>query len=59
MMKVITEKNFPVEYTAGTPGDMHGIVANIEKANNELNWQPNIDFEIGFTEFINWGFKKE
>ena len=40
-----------VEYAAPTPGDQFGIYANIEKANTELNWSPNISIEKGIKIF--------
>lgn len=36
-----------VEYTSGTPGDMHGIEADISKIVHETSWNPKTNFKQG------------
>ena len=43
-----------VEYTAGTPGDQHGIYGHNEKIKRVLGWEPKISFNEGMRLMIEW-----
>lgn len=42
------------EYRGQTPGDQHGIYADIELANKVLGWSPSVDLEEGLGRMIAW-----
>lgn len=43
-----------VEYTAGTPGDQHGIYGDWSKIERALGWKPEIDFATGMKQMVAW-----
>ncbi len=44
----------PMTAADGTPGDMHGSVADISLIRNELGWHPEIALERGIPEMVDW-----
>jgi UDP-glucose 4-epimerase len=49
--------NVSIEYKPQRPGDYEGKVVSAEKAMNEINWEPKVEFEEGMRRYIEW-FKK-
>ena len=47
-----------VEYVNGTPGDMHGIRADISKITYETSWKPKTNFEQGMKMMYDFCIKK-
>ena len=43
-----------VKYDGATPGDIHGIYADVRMAKRILNWSPTIDFKSGMDKMIKW-----
>ena len=43
-----------IEYKEGRPGDFEGKKVSTEKAKKELGWEPNVDFEEGVRQYIEW-----
>ncbi len=43
-----------VNYVDGTPGDQKGVYGNNNKLCNNLNWNPNYNFDIGIKKMIEW-----
>ena len=48
------DKPVKVEYTGGTPGDIHGIRADVSSAKERLNWEPTVNLEDGVKEMLCW-----
>ena len=46
------------DYVGNTPGDQHGIIADISKAKNELGWVPKIGLDEGLSLMIAWALTK-
>ena len=46
--------DFTIEYSSGTLGDQHGVVAEIDEAKKQLGWQPSIELRGGLEEMIHW-----
>lgn len=42
--------NYPITFTEGTPGDIHGCFADITKATRLLGWAPRVTLRDGLTE---------
>lgn len=47
-------ESYPVRYQAAQPGDMRISAANIQRANDLLNWSPQVAFEDGISSTIDW-----
>jgi UDP-glucose 4-epimerase len=45
------------KYTVGTPGDMHGIYANIDKITSNYDWLPKTQLKQGLKSMIKWALK--
>jgi UDP-glucose 4-epimerase len=45
---------YPVKFTAGTPGDTFGIVADITRLAGDTSWRPKVDLETGLREMVAW-----
>ncbi len=46
--------NYPITYEAGTPGDVFGCYADINKANRLLGWTPRVSLSAGLAEMYNY-----
>jgi len=46
--------NVHIEYLEERPGDFGGKIISAEKAKNELDWEPKVDFENGIRKYIEW-----
>lgn len=44
--------DYPAEYAAGTPGDQHGLVANVDRLVAELGWSPAHALEEGLSKMV-------
>ena len=53
-ISVCLKKNIKVINMKSTPGDMHGIFADTNKAKTEFNWKHTISFPDGLKEMIEW-----
>lgn len=49
--------DYPIHYQEGTSGDQFGIVANIQRINQDLQWQPKVDLQTGLEKIV--AFEKE
>ena len=47
LKEIVGNKEYPVEYNEGTPGDQFGIVADIRRITNDLGWNPATDLRTG------------
>jgi UDP-glucose 4-epimerase len=47
LTSAVERPDYPIEFTAGTPGDQHGMVANVGKLQRELGWVPGVDITTG------------
>ena len=54
MLQKVSGIKATIEYSAPRPGDVKHSLADISLANSILNFSPNINFEVGLTEYINW-----
>ncbi|MEJ0084664.1 MAG: NAD-dependent epimerase/dehydratase family protein [Pseudomonadota bacterium] len=43
------QPNYPIEFASSTPGDQHGMVADVQKLSRELGWQPSVDLATGIS----------
>lgn len=48
------KKNIPLEWSDWRPGDQPVFVCNLEKANERLGWQPEIEVRDGVGHLIKW-----
>lgn len=48
----IGDRDYPVEYAAGTPGDQHGMFASIDKLKTDLKWSPTFDLATGLSRMV-------
>lgn len=46
-----------VRYAGSTPGDQFGIVADVERAQEELGWTAELDLEAGMQQMIDWALE--
>jgi UDP-glucose 4-epimerase len=46
------DRDYPVEYAAGTPGDQHGMVACVDKLRRELAWTPVTPLATGLAAMV-------
>ena len=46
-----------IEYKEERPGDFEGKIVSAEKAKRELEWEPEVDFEVGVERYLEW-YKK-
>ncbi len=44
----------PMTAADGTPGDMHGSVADITRIRTQLGWRPEVTLERGIPEMVDW-----
>lgn len=58
LMKKISKIETKIIYSPPRPGDVRHCKSNILKARNELGFLPEIDFELGLKEYMEW-FKKD
>lgn len=49
-----TRATYPVEYYPAQPGDMRHSAADITRARQLLNWSPQVDWQRGMRETIDW-----
>jgi len=54
LMTRLYGKEVPVEFKGNTPGDIHGIYADIRRAENLLGFRPMYDLETGLNKMIGW-----
>ena len=47
-------KEIAVKYEGSTAGDIHGIYADISRAQKKLNFTPKIDLETGLLKMLDW-----
>ncbi|MCX5855336.1 MAG: NAD-dependent epimerase/dehydratase family protein [Deltaproteobacteria bacterium] len=43
---------YPIVYDCGTPGDQTGMVCDISRISEDLNWNPEIDLKIGIKKTV-------
>jgi len=55
----VSQRPFPVEYTARREGDSHALVANSDKASAVLGWQPRYDLGQIVETAWNWHMRNE
>ncbi len=53
-LRKILELNIQAEYTEPRPGDIMHSYADIKKAENDLGYKPQVDFENGLEKTIEW-----
>ena len=54
MMKEISGTDVPIEYAPIRPADVRHCKADINKARNELGFNPNDDIFTGLKEYFPW-----
>jgi UDP-glucose 4-epimerase len=53
-MILLYEKDVATKYEGGTPGDIHGIYADINRAQERMNFRSQTDLEKGLIKMLNW-----
>ena len=43
-----------IEYSDGTPGDQHGIYADISRIKNDIEWEPRVNLDQGLSLMARW-----
>lgn len=51
------DQRYPIEYSGSTPGDQFGVVADITRIWQEINWRPKVDLQTGLNKMAK--FEKE
>lgn len=49
-----TNKRTDISFDDWREGDQKVYVSNISRAGDELNWEPQVDFDEGIERFVNW-----
>lgn len=52
-------QDYPIEYRDGTAGDQFGIVADITRITQELNWKPKISLQTGIAKTVDFERRKD
>jgi len=55
----ITGKDTGLEFVPPRPGDIRRSMANIDKAREELGWEPRTTLEEGLRKTVDWFFSEE
>lgn len=58
LVEKVTKKKIKIEHQPRHPADVLKTFSDISKANELLNWQPQIELETGLNKFVKW-FKKQ
>jgi UDP-glucose 4-epimerase len=55
----VGQPNYPIEFTSATPGDQHGMVANVDKLTRELGWTPRVDLTTGISRMTQYYLQEQ
>lgn len=51
--------DYPVTYAGSTPGDQHGIYADISRLRSDLPWSPEVPLGTGLTRMVTWARSRQ
>jgi UDP-glucose 4-epimerase len=51
--------NYPIEFAAATPGDQHGMVADIGKLGRDLGWAPRVEPSSGISRMTQYYLRRQ
>ena len=53
-MILLYGRDVTTKYEGGTPGDIHGIYADINRAQEKMNFRPKVDLKTGLKKMLKW-----
>jgi len=54
MLEAQTEERTDISFDDWREGDQKVYISDISRAQNELDWEPKVDFETGICRFVDW-----